>query len=173
MLACVNSLFAIRDSPRFVGADRAWVYINMEQTSFAQHGMKGSGLAPLPTGVQWKIGSTLGSRFCTKDMISEVTSRASLPYLAAIHHSHATVCLYVAHITALWPSGPTGTFGNSVLCTKCRAQDGTKRRHLRAPDKVRQHEHFRCNLGPPVQFLTSQLFPVWPQLWSAAMKALH
>ena len=45
-------------------------------------------------------------------MISEGTSRASLPYLAVIHHNHAAVCLYVAHITALWPSGPTGTFGN-------------------------------------------------------------
>ena len=56
------------------------------------------------------------------------TSRASLSYLAAIHHNHAPVCLYPpsAHdiVAALWPSGPTaaGTFGNSVPRTKRRAQ---------------------------------------------------
>ena len=45
----------------------------------------------------------------------------SLPYLAVIHHNRAAVCLHVAHIAVLRPSGPTGTFGNSVPRTKQNA----------------------------------------------------
>ena len=55
-----------------------------------------------------------GFEVCGRNCVSEGTSRASLPYLAAIHHNRAAVCLNVAHTAALWPSGPTGTFGNSV-----------------------------------------------------------
>ena len=38
--------------------------------------------SPLP-GPAWNGGWFLDSRFCTKNMISEGTSRASLPYLVA------------------------------------------------------------------------------------------
>ena len=35
--------------------------------------------------------------------------------------------LYVTHVTVLWPSGPTGTFENSVPLTKPRAQPNARR----------------------------------------------
>ena len=47
----------------------------------------------------------LGSRFCTKNRISEGTSRVSLPYLAAIHHDRAAVFTGGSYYSfvAFWP----------------------------------------------------------------------
>ena len=75
--------------------------VNTHKTSWTTTELDALGSAFTVARTDFRWSDVLGSRFCTKSMISEGTSRASLPYLVAIHHNPSPVCLYVAHILQL------------------------------------------------------------------------